>query len=158
MNYLTTPEFYYCLQLLLALSLGLILGTERTFAGRTAGMRTYALVSMGSCLLIVMSNNVIASAASSLDPDPLRLAAGIVTGIGFLGAGIIIFKEGDSKITGLTTAAGLWVACAIGMAVGYSLYTIAIFGTILTILSFSVLWHVEMGIKRISEKAHKGIE
>lgn len=153
--FLNDPNFYYCLQLLLAMSLGLILGVERTIAGRTAGMRTYALVSMGSCLLIVMSNLVIHGMKSQgFDFDPIRIAVGVVTGIGFLGAGAILFKEGDSKISGLTTAAGLWVASAVGMTVGYGFYTVAIFATILTIIAFTFLWHVELDLKKYSDKIH----
>ena len=83
-------------QITVALLLGGLLGLERTFAHKTAGLRTYSLVSMGSCLLIIISNLVIAPLSNISGIDPLRLAAGIVTGIGFLGAGLIIFK--DSKI------------------------------------------------------------
>ena len=134
-------------QITVALLLGGLLGLERTFAHKTAGLRTYSLVSMGSCLLIIISNLVIAPLSNISGIDPLRLAAGIVTGIGFLGAGLIIFK--DSKISGLTTAAGLWVACAIGIAVGFELFLIAVFATSLTLFTFSVLWIFENKIKKI---------
>ncbi len=127
--------------LLLALFLGVCLGLERSFARKTAGMRTYGLVAMGSCLFILIARFV--SATSGLaNPDPLmRMAAGIVTGIGFLCGGVIIFKE--HHLSGLTTAAGLWVAAGIGMAVGYGLNTLAIFATIVTLFAFTVLWFIE---------------
>lgn len=131
------------LQLLLALFLGMLIGTERAYAGKTAGMRTHALVSMGSCLFVSIASVVSASYADAgfSNFDPLRLAAAVVMGIGFLGAGEIFFK--DSKLSGLTTAAGLWVAAAIGMAAGYGLYSIAVFATILTLFTFTVLWLFE---------------
>ena len=84
-------QFTSFVQLAIATGLGLLLGTERTIAGKNAGMRTYALVSLGSCLLILVSVSVSQSFSAVFNFDPLRLAAGIVTGIGFLLAGIIIF-------------------------------------------------------------------
>jgi putative Mg2+ transporter-C (MgtC) family protein len=78
--------------------------------------------------------------------DPMRLAAGIVTGIGFIGAGLIILKE--NKLEGLTTAAGLWVACGIGIAVGFQLFALAFFATFLTLFSFTILWNVEDRFKK----------
>ncbi len=128
-------------QLFLALLLGSLMGIERTFARKTAGMRTFSLVSMGSCLFIVMSQLVIHNLNVTTVFDPLRLAAGVVTGIGFLGGGLIIFRE--KKLSGLTTAAGLWVSSGIGMAVGFGLYSLAISATFLTLFCFLVLWNIE---------------
>lgn len=128
-------------QLFLALLLGSLLGIERTFARKTAGMRTFSLVSMGSCLFIVMSQLVLNNMHVADVFDPLRLAAGVVTGIGFLGGGLIIFHE--EKLSGLTTAAGLWVSSGIGMAVGFGLYAVAISATFLTLFCFLVLWNIE---------------
>src|SRR5687767_9317097 len=107
--------------LVVALILGSTLGLERSLAGKTAGIRTFGLVSMGSCLFILIARFVIPTADMS-NFDPMRMAAGIVMGIGFLCGGVIVFK--DSTLTGLTTAAGLWVAAGIGMAVGYGLVTL----------------------------------
>src|SRR3989338_11000577 len=103
-------------ELLVALLLGSALGLERSIAHKTAGVRTFALVSMGSCLFVIIARLVIPT-VQTFNYDPLRIAAGVVMGIGFLCGGVIIFK--DSTLTGLTTAAGLWVAAGIGMAVGY---------------------------------------
>jgi len=111
-------------------------------------MRTYALVSLGACLLIVISETVTARYLGVTAFDPLRVAAGIIMGIGFLAGGLIIFH--DSHVTGLTTAAGVWVSTGIGIAVGFRLYALAIFTTLLTLFVFSVLWYVEQGIKRLS--------
>jgi putative Mg2+ transporter-C (MgtC) family protein len=128
------------LELIVALVLGSLLGLERTLAGKTAGMRTYALVSMGSCLFILISLYVIPG-VDAYNFDPLRMAAGVVMGVGFLGGGVIVLK--DSTLSGLTTAAGLWVAAGIGMAVGYGFYALALSATLATLLVFTLLWHVE---------------
>jgi len=134
------------LQLIVAMLLGIILGLERTFAGKTAGMRTYGLVSMGSCLLIVSSVLVNSQYIGITNFDPMRLATGIITGIGFIGAGLIIFRE--NKLEGLTTAAGIWVACGIGMAVGFKLFALAFFATFLALFTFTTLWFLEDKIKK----------
>jgi len=138
------------LQLIIAMILGVILGLERTFAGKTAGMRTYGLVSMGSCLLIVSSVIINKQFIGLTNFDPMRLAAGIITGIGFLGAGLIIFKE--NKLEGLTTAAGIWVASGIGIAIGFKLFAISIFATFLALFMFTVLWFFEDKFKRALRK------
>jgi len=126
--------------LILSLVLGSLLGLERTVAHKNAGVRTYGLVSMGACLFILIARYV-APTAESFNFDPLRMAAAIVMGIGFLCGGVIVFK--DSTLQGLTTAAGLWVAAGIGMAVGYSLMTLAIYATIATLVVFTLFWFIE---------------
>ncbi|MDP3999479.1 MAG: MgtC/SapB family protein [bacterium] len=123
-------------QLALAAFLGLLVGIERRMAYKFAGMRTHALVAMGSALFSIVS-----SVLSGPTIDPTRIAAQVVTGIGFLGAGIIVFQ--DSKVRGLTTAAGIWSIAAIGMAVGFKLYAVAIFATVVQILIFMILWPIE---------------
>lgn len=126
--------------LVVALLLGSVLGLERTLAHKTAGVRTYGLVAMGSCLFILISRFVIPT-VENFAYDPLRLAAGVIMGIGFLGGGVIIFK--DSTLQGLTTAAGLWVAAGIGMAIGYGLIQLAVFATLATLLTFTLFWFIE---------------
>lgn len=123
-------------QLLLAVALGAVIGIEREVAHKSAGLRTHAVVSLGSALFTIVSHSVIAPGV-----DPTRIAAQIVTGIGFLGAGLIVFDK--SKVKGLTTAAGVWTASAIGMAVGFNLDAIAIFAAVLTVLVFVILWPIE---------------
>jgi putative Mg2+ transporter-C (MgtC) family protein len=113
------------LQLLLAAVLGALLGWERkNIAEQAAGTKTYALVALGSTLFTLLS----ASGFNGMNTDPTRIAAQIVTGIGFLGAGMILVHRGE--VRGLTTAAGLWVAAAIGMAVGVGWYLIATITTL----------------------------
>ena len=135
--------------LMVALVLGSALGLERSLAGKTAGVRTFGLVSMGSCLFILIARFVIPT-VDTFNYDPLRIAAGVVMGIGFLCGGVIIFK--DSTLTGLTTAAGLWVAAGIGMAVGYGLVNLAIFATATTLLVFTAFWFIEQ--KVISKRSN----
>ncbi len=136
------PTFVVFGKLLLAVLLGMLIGTERSvIADKWAGTRTYALVALGACLFSIISTQVTAGYLGYVNFDPMRVVAGIITGIGFLGAGIIIFKE--NTLQGLTTAAGLWVSAGIGVAVGYGLYAIAIFTSILTLIIFTVLWLVE---------------
>lgn len=133
-------------RLFVALLLGMIIGTERVWAHKTAGMRTYALVSMGSALFVVISNEMIRYYAGFSGMNPLMIVSQIVVGIGFLGAGIIFNK--DSKLIGLTTATGLWVAAGIGMACGLGLFNIAVVATTLTLFIFIVLWFIEERIKK----------
>jgi len=119
-------EIYFLGQLLVAIFLGAILGWQRVSRGKPAGPRTYALVTAGATLFTVLSMY-----AFDLS-DPSRVASQIVVGIGFLGAGII-FKRED-HIEGLTTAAGLWMTAAIGMAVGVRYYILAVGATLFIFL------------------------
>lgn len=137
------------LKLFMAMLLGVILGIERTAAHKTAGMRTFGLVSMGAALFVVISEIItekyLGIGISTI--DPIRMASQIIVGIGFLGAGLIMIRE--SGIQGLTTAAGLWVSAGIGVATGFGLYGLAIIATILTLFVFTILWFIE---KKIREK------
>lgn len=129
------------LRLTVAALLGLLIGAERSRVGKRAGMRTYALVSLGACLFVVMSGVVGFAAAASFTFDPLRVASQIVVGIGFLGAGVIFVQR--HELTGLTTAAGLWVAAGIGATCGYGLFVIASYVTFLTLFIFEAMWYIE---------------
>lgn len=135
------------IDLILALVLGMLLGVERTFAGKTAGLRTYGLVSMGAALFVVIAKVSYADYIGLTNFDPMRVPAAIIVGVGFLGAGLILFHQ--HKLRGLTTAAGLWVSCGIGIACGLGMYTVAVFATFLTLFSFTALWFVEDRLKRI---------
>lgn len=134
------------IRLTVALLLGLVIGTERVIAHKTAGMRTYALVSMGSALFVATSNEIVRYYIGVNGLNPLMIIAQIVVGVGFIGSGLIFSKE--SKMMGLTTATGLWVCAGIGMAAGFKLFDIAIVATILTLFVFIVLWFLEEQIKK----------
>ena len=127
-------------QLLVAMGLGMLIGIERTLAHKTAGLRTYGLVALGSCVFILSIQALGANGAVTI-ADLTRVIAGVTTGIGFLGAGVIILRE--QTAIGLTTAAGLWVTAGIGISVGLGLYGIAVSATILTLLALTVFWFVE---------------
>jgi putative Mg2+ transporter-C (MgtC) family protein len=133
------------LQLILALLLGMVLGVQRTLAGKNAGMRTYSLVAMGCALLVIIAQTVIAAYPTKINFDPLSLAGSVMQGIGFLGAGLIIFH--GTKVNGLTTAAGVWMSAVIGIAVGYNMYAIAVFATIMTLIVFTLLWLFENKVR-----------
>ena len=143
-------EWHVVARLAAAGGLGAAIGFERELRDREAGIRTHLLVSLGSALFTIVSaygfHEFLASGASVVRADPTRIAAQIVTGIGFLGAGAII-REGLS-IRGLTTAATLWVVAAIGMACGAGWYGAAVVTTVLTLLA---LWPLRI-------LAHKAIE
>ena len=140
------PTYVEFMKLLLAIFLGGVIGTERAvFAHQPAGTRTFGLVAMGACLFIVISNFVNTAFIGVTNIQPLYMAAGIITGIGFLGGGLIIFRGGG--LHGVTTAAGLWITAAIGMSVGFGMYAVSIFATILTLLMFTGMWYVENSFK-----------
>ena len=143
------------IRLVVAVLLGGFVGVERTLAGKTAGMRTYALVSMGSALFIIISQVVMFTLANPLSLDPLRMASQILVGIGFIGAGLVFHNNKDMKTSGLTSAAGLWVAAGIGMACGFGLYIIGMIASLLTLLIFTIMWYVEKSFKRISYSDEK---
>lgn len=134
--------------LIMALLLGSTLGLERSLAGKTAGVRTFGLVSMGSCLFILIARYVMPT-VESFSYDPLRIAAGVVMGIGFLCGGVIIFR--NQELSGLTTAAGLWVSAGIGMAVGYGMVPLAFYATLATLITFTLFWFIEHKIISRSE-------
>src|ERR1700704_1326381 len=129
-----------------ALVIGALIGFERTFHGRPAGFRTHSLVCIASAILMIVTvyqNQWMTFVEhDAIRTDPTRMAQGIMTGIGFLGAGVI-FKEGLT-VRGLTTAASIWVTAAIGILVGIGFYLPAIIGTIATLLVLSAFRAVEM--------------
>ncbi|MFR6291468.1 MAG: MgtC/SapB family protein [Peptococcaceae bacterium] len=145
-NYFWQYELIFIGRLMLAMVLGGIIGLERELKNHSAGFRTHILVTVGSCIfmLVSVSMPVIITAMPNgtvNNVDPSRIAAQVVSGIGFLGAGAIIQAKGR-RIHGLTTAASLWVVAAIGLAVGAGLYLTSIIATIMLLIiltSFSRL-------------------
>jgi len=123
-------ELTFALRLLSALACGAVIGIERERRERAAGLRTHTLVAMSSALIMLVSaysfSDVVQTGMVTLDPS--RIAAQAVSGIGFLGAGVIIFRK--NTVSGLTTAASIWAASAVGLACGGGLYTAAAMGTL----------------------------
>lgn len=131
----------FALTIFLAIILGGILGWQRERVGKAAGARTYALVSAGSALFTLLSLNAFGVV------NTVQVAAQIVTGVGFLGAGIIIHRDGGI-VEGLTTAAGFWAAAAIGMAVGVGWFVQAAIAAVFLLVVFFVDDHILLGKKK----------
>ena len=140
-------EIFY--QLFLALILGGLIGLDREIKRKEAGLQTYSLVAMGTCLFTIVAFKMVDffGEQSSIVFDPARIIQAIAIGIGFVGAGAI-FRHG-AGVMGLTTAAGLWVTASIGVAVGVRLYVLSIVTTILALFVLIVLGLLE---SRVFEK------
>lgn len=137
------------LKLLLAAVLGAVIGLERESLNKSAGFRTHTLVSLGSCLITITSIEMYTNFLGGIS-DPGRIAAQIVSGIGFLGAGTIM--RSGKGIKGLTTAASLWVVAGIGLAVGTGAYLNSIFTTVIVLLVLIYMPRLEKAYSRISSK------
>ncbi len=150
--YLSPYEQILMMRLVLAAFLGAMIGLERDIHGRAAGLRTHLLVSTGSALFMVISESLAVSypgfETGTRGADPARIAAQVVSGIGFLGAGAII-KEGLS-VRGLTTASCLWIVAAIGLATGAGLYSLAIATTALSLVALVGLTYFERSYRKDS--------
>ncbi len=120
-------EWSYLYKMLIATALGIAIGFERKLRFKEAGLRTHSIVSLGACLMMIISVDAFNGG------DQGRVAAQIVSGIGFLGAGMIMFKR-QSGIHGLTTAAGIWVTAGVGMAIGAGMYILGIGAAVFMIL------------------------
>ena len=125
-----------------AVLLGGIIGFERGMKNRPAGLRTYMLVCVGSCLIMITNQYIYQVFQTG---DPVRMGAQVVSGIGFLGAGTIVVTR-RNQIKGLTTAAGLWASAAVGLAIGIGLYEAAVLGGLVIFLVLSIIhrWDHEM--------------
>jgi putative Mg2+ transporter-C (MgtC) family protein len=137
----------YVVRLLMAMVAGGLVGMERELRGRQAGFRTNILVCVGSALTMIVSISFVSRDWPTHDPavtvriDPARIAYGIMTGIGFLGAGTIV-KSGVS-VRGLTTAAAMWCVAAVGMAAGFGMYTLTAIATVLIVAALWILDYLE---------------
>ncbi len=121
-------EALMALRVLIAVALGAFVGSEREQHGREAGIRTYGAVSLGACVFALIATHITGG------NNPHVIAAGVVTGVGFLGAGVIMKDQGS--IVGLTTAATLWATASIGLAIGYGMYTL---GILVSLIMFGLL-------------------
>ena len=134
-------EWDLALRIVLSGILGAVIGYERQARHKAAGLRTHMLVSMGSCLIMILSYKIYYMVEGHTNADPARLAAQVVSGIGFLGAGSIM-KDG-LNVRGLTTAASLWVVSAVGLTVGAGFYEGAIFVTVMILVVLGILTKIE---------------
>ena len=136
------------LRIVMAVILGGIIGMEREIKHRPAGLRTYMLVCMGSCL-VMLTNQYVCQVYGT--GDPVRLGAQVVSGIGFLGAGTIIVTR-RSQIKGLTTAAGLWAAAGVGLALGVGFYEAAVMGSLSIFVVMTLLQRMDNRMHRRSSR------
>ena len=141
-------------RILLAIGLGGIIGLERGMKNRAAGLRTYMLVSLGAC--IVMITNLYIYMVYDTG-DPVRMGAQVVSGIGFLGAGSIIVTA-RNQIKGLTTAAGLWASACVGLAIGIGLYEVALIGGACIFIILTVLHNIDDKLHRSAKRLDAYIE
>lgn len=139
---ITSVDLEMLIRLLIAALLGLVLGVERELKRKSLGLRTILVISIASCLLTIVSIQssylLPASTNAEIRMDPLRLAAQVISGVGFLGAGVILRRD-DDTISGLTTAAIVWGAAGIGIATGAGFYVEAIVGVALILISVETL-------------------
>jgi putative Mg2+ transporter-C (MgtC) family protein len=150
-NLFGSDELAILVKLILAAVAGGLVGLEREKHGRPAGLRTNLLVSVGACTMVIVSEAFylkygFLDVESAVRFDPSRIAAQIVTGVGFLGAGVIL-KEGVS-VRGLTTAASLWVVAGLGMAFGVGYFSLGVIATILVLVSLVFLKRLDPVIKK----------
>ena len=127
------------IRLLVATALGALIGIEREYHAKEAGVRTHLLVALGACLFMILSiyGFDLMLGRDHVSFDPSRIASQVVTGIGFIGAGTIILQK--QMVRGLTTAAGLWVTAAIGLACGTGMYVIAVVTTVIALASLGLI-------------------
>lgn len=126
-----------CMRLLCALAVGLVIGTEREYTHRPAGMRTHILVALGACAVMITGQLIFVQYKPlGGSPDPARLAAQVITGVGFLGAGTIL-REGIN-VKGLTTAASLWSVACLGIAAGGGYYAVALVGMVFILVTLTL--------------------
>ena len=146
------------LRLACAMLVGLVIGTEREYTHRPAGMRTHILVALGACAVSITGELLFNQYnAVGAFPDPARLSAQVVTGVGFLGAGTIM-REGFS-VKGLTTAASVWAVACLGIAAGFGYYALAIFGMVFIFVTLTVFeWLQDKLMKNHGEKLEFTLE
>ena len=125
---------------------GALIGLERELHGRAAGLRTHMLVALGATLSALIG--VYLSVVLGVSSDVQRTGAQVMSGVGFLGAGTILVKKGNSRISGLTTAAGLWATAAMGLAMGYGLYEAALVAVLIVILAYTMIGRLEFFMNR----------
>ena len=147
-------EMQMIVRLLIAAVLGSIVGLEREMHEKAAGFRTHILVCVGSCVIMLTSMHVFEMYKGIANGDPGRIAAQVVSGIGFLGAGTIIRSR--ASIVGLTTAASLWTIAGVGLAVGSGLYIVACFTTALIFASLFILSKIQDKISHKKKHLKKG--
>lgn len=140
------------IQLVLAAGLGMLIGLEREFSGKDPSLRTFTLICLGSCAFSIIS---VHSADGVTNAEPSRIAAQIVTGVGFLGAGTIF--RSSNRVVGLTTSALMWVTASVGMCVGFRRYDVAVSTTVMSLVAMiglRAVHRITYGLRRVSHREH----
>lgn len=150
-------QFWSVLKVMAAMFLGGLIGLERELASKPAGLRTHMLVTGSAALLVVLGDYMIqyygsSSFVAAIQTDPIRIIEAIITGISFLGAGTIIFRRGDEIVEGLTTAASILFAAAIGIAVALDQFLMAAILTVMVIVILYALGFIEGWIQKFRER------
>lgn len=142
------------IRLLIATTLGAVIGLEREYRKKNAGFRTMILISLGSAVLTIVSLEL----HEQFSPltDPTRIISYIVSGVGFLGAGVIM-KKGSRGVSGMTTAAAIWMVAALGMSSGAGLYRIGVVAVVIAVIALSLLPRAEKRISQLNEYTHYDI-
>ncbi len=150
MEHFFTQNGEIILRLVTAVGLGLLVGGERLLVHKDAGMKTHALVALGSAVFVVISEALVQRYIYLPGLNPTMFPAQIIVGIGFLGAGSIMVH--GSQLRGLTTAGGLWVTAGVGMAAGLGLYSLALIVTVLLLMIFVLVNILEKPIRKMLEE------
>lgn len=148
LDFLTPTDREIIFKLILSAVVGMIIGLERRLARKEAGLRTLSLISLGSALFIILGKDIIPRYWFDLEfatIEPSRVLSQLIVGSGFLGAGVIIFRQ--EKLHGLTTAATVWVTSAIGAAIGLGAYLPALISTLIVLFILIILWRLEKWLK-----------
>lgn len=149
----------FILRIFVAAILGGLVGLEREYRDKAAGFRTHFLVALGSALFMIISaygfEELMASPADNIRLDVSRIAAQVVSGIGFIGAGTIIFQKSENAVRGLTTAAGVWVTAAIGLTCGAGMYMLAFAATFFVLLGLEAF---NFFLKKFDRRRNNGNE
>ncbi len=142
-------DYWDFLALLFAVFLGAVIGLERELNGKAAGLRTNVLICLGACVFTILSRLM---ADASVNSDQSRIAAQIVSGVGFIGAGVIIRDNGG--VHGITTAAGIWMVASIGVACGSHYFIFATVATLIAFLCLIVLQPISRLLRRFYSQRH----
>jgi putative Mg2+ transporter-C (MgtC) family protein len=155
-NLLIEAEFL--LRIILAAVFSAALGWERERAGKAAGLRTHIVVGVTAALFVITGILAVEQygAAEGVNVDPTRTIHAIAVGIGFLGAGLVVFSPKDERVKGLTTAASVWGTAAVGAATGYGLYLVASGTTVILLIVLNKMIHMDSSSDAIEEKRHTG--
>ncbi|MBB5393535.1 MULTISPECIES: MgtC/SapB family protein [unclassified Herbaspirillum] len=143
-----SDHFEIFLRLLIAMLIGCAIGIDRNLRGKPTGMKTLGLVALGSALATMASMNFALTADGYSHDAVSRAIQGVITGIGFLGAGVIIHEQASEKVRGLTTAASIWVTAAVGIVCGIGWWKVALMATVLVLLLFTVGRRIENVLHR----------